>query len=133
MNEDDRYDQGLATRREVLGDAYVDRALAARTAVNTEFQELVTRYVFGEIWTRPGLPRDTRRLLVITALIAQNREAELKAHMRAALEGGVSLHLVKETLLQSAIYCGVPAANAAFRALAEVLAALPSGGESKSP
>jgi 4-carboxymuconolactone decarboxylase len=128
MNEDDRYDQGLATRREVLGDAYVDRALAARTTVNAEFQELVTRYAFGEIWTRPGLPRDTRRLLVITALIAQNREAELKVHMRAALEGGVSVDLVKETLLQSAIYCGVPAANAAFRALAEVLA-----GESKSP
>jgi 4-carboxymuconolactone decarboxylase len=104
----------MRKRREVLGDEHVDRAIAGTTEFNAEFQELITRYAWGEIWTRPGLDRRTRRLLVITALIALGRDEELEMHMRAALQEDVTPDELKEVLLQSAIYCGVPAANRAF-------------------
>jgi 4-carboxymuconolactone decarboxylase len=124
MDESDRYNLGLRTRRSVLGEAYVDRALARRNAFNNEFQELITRYAWGEIWTRPGLDERTRRLLVLAMTVALGREEEFKLHVRAALERGVAREEIKEVLLQAAIYCGVPAANSAFRAAEEVFAAL---------
>jgi 4-carboxymuconolactone decarboxylase len=115
-------------RREVLGSAHVDRATAKRTAFDEEFQELITRHAWGEIWTRPGLPQETRRLLVLTTTIALNRRDEFKLHCRAALEAGVSPDTIKEVLLQSAVYCGLPAANNAFHDVAEVRRALEEGG-----
>jgi 4-carboxymuconolactone decarboxylase len=124
MNEDERAKDGLAKRREVLGDAYVDRALAGRTEFNAEFQDLITRYAWGEIWTRGGLDQRTRRLIVLGTLVALGREEEFKMHLRAALEHGVSKDDVKEVLLQSGIYCGIPAANAAFHHAEEVFASL---------
>jgi 4-carboxymuconolactone decarboxylase len=124
MNESDRHDLGLRTRRSVLGEAYVDRALARRNDFNSEFQELITRYAWGEIWTRPGLDERTRRLLVLAMTVALGREQEFKLHVRAALEHGVVREDIKEVLLQAAIYCGVPAANSAFHAAEEVFAAL---------
>jgi 4-carboxymuconolactone decarboxylase len=127
MDESDRYNLGLRTRRSVLGEAYVDRALARRNAFNNEFQELITRYAWGEIWTRPGLDERTRRLLVLAMTVALGREQEFKLHVRAALEHGVPREDIKEVLLQAAIYCGVPAANSAFHAAEEVFAALEAG------
>lgn len=120
MDEQERHGQGMAMRRAVLGDAYVDRAQGNRNALNEEFQDLITRYAWGEIWTRPGLPRHTRSLLTITMMVALNREAELRLHLRAAVNNGVTRDEIKETLLQAAIYCGVPAANAAFQLAQEV-------------
>jgi 4-carboxymuconolactone decarboxylase len=107
-------DEGMRKRREVLGDDHVDRAVAGTTEFTAEFQDLITRYAWGEIWTRPGLDRRTRRLLVLTALIALGRDEELEMHMAAALEEDVTPDELKEVLLQAAIYCGVPAANRAF-------------------
>jgi 4-carboxymuconolactone decarboxylase len=120
MDESERCARGDAMRREVLGGAHVDRAAETRTAFDEEFQELLTRYAWGEIWTRPGLPQETRRLLVLTTTIALGRRDEFKLHCRAALEAGVSLDTIKEVLLQSAVYCGLPAANNAFHDVAEV-------------
>jgi 4-carboxymuconolactone decarboxylase len=114
MTEDERYDAGLGVRRAVLGDAHVDRSLANRTDLTTEFQNLITRYAWGEIWTRPGLPRHTRSLLTISMMVALNRSEELALHLRAAKNNGVSRDEIKEVLMQTAIYCGVPAANSAF-------------------
>jgi 4-carboxymuconolactone decarboxylase len=114
MTEDERYDAGLEVRRAVLGDAHVDRSLANRTDLTTEFQNLITRYAWGEIWTRPGLPRHTRSLLTIAMMVALNRNEELALHLRAAKNNGVSRDEMKEVLMQTAIYCGVPAANSAF-------------------
>jgi 4-carboxymuconolactone decarboxylase len=122
MDESDRYDLGLRTRKRVLGDAYVDRALARRNDFNGEFQELLTRYAWGEIWTRPGLDERTRRLLVLAMTVALGRSEEFKLHLKAAVEHGVSKDDVKEVLLQAAIYCGVPAANSAFHAAEDVFA-----------
>lgn len=122
MDEHERFEQGLTARTEVLGEAHVSRSLASATNLNREFQDLITRYAWGEIWTRPGLPRHTRSLLVIATMIALNRETELKLHLRAAANNGVTLDEVKEVLLQSAIYCGVPAANSAFHTAAEIFA-----------
>ncbi|MNV73686.1 Carboxymuconolactone decarboxylase family protein [compost metagenome] len=122
MDEHKRFEQGLTVRTEVLGEAHVSRSLASSTELNREFQDLITRYAWGEIWTRPGLPRHTRSLLVIATMIALNRETELKLHLRAAVNNGVTLDEVKEVLLQSAIYCGVPAANSAFHTAAEIFA-----------
>lgn len=122
MNDDERYAQGLATRKAVLGEAYVENAIKNATELRAEFQNFITRYAFGEIWSRPGLPRETRRLMVLTSLIALNRSAEFKLHARAALtEGGITVDQIKEVILQSAIYAGVPAANTAFHDLADVL------------
>jgi 4-carboxymuconolactone decarboxylase len=120
MDEQQRYEAGMKVRREVLGDAHVDRS-EERLADPTqrEFQELITRYAWGEIWTRPGLPRHTRSLLTIAMMVALNRGDELRLHLRASANNGVTQDEIKEVLLQCAIYCGVPAANSAFHALEE--------------
>jgi 4-carboxymuconolactone decarboxylase len=128
MTEDERYDAGLGVRRAVLGDAHVDRSLANRTDLTTEFQNLITRYAWGEIWTRPGLPRHTRSLMTICMMVALNREEELKLHLRAASNNGVSRDEIKEALLQAAIYCGVPAANSAFALAQEVFREMDAAG-----
>jgi 4-carboxymuconolactone decarboxylase len=110
----DAYERGMKVRREVLGDAHVDAANERTTDFTRDFQDLITRYAWGEIWTRPGLDRRTRSCITITALVACNREPELAMHLRAARRNGLSWGELKEVLLQSAIYCGVPAANSAF-------------------
>jgi 4-carboxymuconolactone decarboxylase len=120
MSESERYTAGMVVRRQVLGDAHVDRSLAKRTPMNTEFQQLITEYAWGTIWTRPGLPRHTRSLLTIVMLIALNRADELKMHLKAARNSGVTQDEIKEALMQAAIYCGVPAANSAFHLADEV-------------
>jgi 4-carboxymuconolactone decarboxylase len=112
----------MEVRRAVLGDAYVDRAQASRTPLNEAFQDLVTRYAWGEIWTRPGLDRRTRSCITVAMLVALNRNDELALHMRAALRNGVTVDELKEILLQTTIYCGVPAANEAFKVAAKALA-----------
>jgi 4-carboxymuconolactone decarboxylase len=112
----------MTVRRAVLGDVHVDRAVREQTAFNREFQGLITRYAWGEIWTRPGLPRRTRSLLTLALMVALNRGDELRMHLRAALRNGVPRAQIKEVLLQTAIYCGVPAANSAFHIAAEVFA-----------
>jgi 4-carboxymuconolactone decarboxylase len=111
---DDRYERGMRVRREVHGDEHVDAATARATDLTREFQDLLTRYAWGEIWTRPGLDRRTRSLITISAMVALGRERELELHLRSARRIGVEWDDIKEVLLQSAIYCGVPAANSAF-------------------
>jgi 4-carboxymuconolactone decarboxylase len=123
MDERDRYEAGLKKRRAILGDAHVEASLAKRDEFTSDFQNFITRYAWGEIWTRPGLPPQTRSLITITMLVALNREEELRLHLRAALKNGVTQDEIREALLQSAIYCGVPAANSAFRIAQEVFAA----------
>ncbi|HEV2966742.1 MAG TPA: 4-carboxymuconolactone decarboxylase [Candidatus Dormibacteraeota bacterium] len=118
----DNRQKGMEVRREVLGDAHVDRAEAAKTELTAEFQDLLTRYAWGEIWTRPGLDRRTRSCITVAMLVALNRNDELALHLRAARTNGVTVDELKEILLQSAIYCGVPAANTAFGVAARVLA-----------
>jgi 4-carboxymuconolactone decarboxylase len=120
MDDRERYEAGIKVRRAVLGDAHVDRTLAKRNAFNEEFQDLITRYAWGEVWTKPGLPRHTRSLLTLAMMVALNRGDEFKMHVRAAFNNGVTREEIKEVLLQSAIYCGVPAANAAFHLAEEV-------------
>ena len=122
MDERERYEQGLAMRRAVHGDAHVDRALQNRSQFNAPFQDLLTRYAWGEIWPRPGLPRHTRSLLTLAMLVALNRGEELRLHIRSACNNGVTREQIQEVLLQSAIYCGIPAANSAFRAAEAVFA-----------
>ena len=122
MDERERYDKGTAVRREVLGDTHVDRTLKNKTAFNGEFQDLITRYAWGEIWTRPGLPRHTRSLATLAMLVALNRADELRLHLRASVNNGVTRDEIKELLMQCAIYCGVPAANSAFHLAQEVFA-----------
>lgn len=114
MDDQQRYEAGMTVRRAVLGDAHVDRSIENRTEVTEEFQNLITRYAWGEIWTRDGLPRHTRSLLTIAMMVALNRGEELALHLRAARNNGVTRDEIKEVLLQTAIYCGVPAANSAF-------------------
>jgi len=121
-NDTQRYDAGLQVRREVLGTEHVNRSLQNLTPVTEEFQNLITRYAWGEIWTREGLPRHTRSLLTIGLMVALNRNEELKLHLRAARNNGVTREEIKEVLLQTAIYCGVPAANSAFHAAQEIFA-----------
>ena len=118
------YDNGMRVRREVLGDEHVDRANARKTGLTEDFQDLITRYAWGEIWTRPGLDRKTRSCITLTALVALGHLDELAMHVRAALRNGLTEDEIKEVLLQSAIYCGVPAANAAFAVARRVLAEL---------
>jgi len=122
MDERKRHKQGMKVRRTVLGAAHVDRARAKENSFNAPFQDLITRYAWGEIWTRPGLPRKTRSLITIGMMVALNRSDELKLHLRAAANNGVTRKEIQEVLLQSAIYCGVPAANAAFHIAEEVFA-----------
>jgi 4-carboxymuconolactone decarboxylase len=122
MDERERYDQGMAVRRAVLGDAHVERTLARRNGFNEEYQDLITRYAWGEIWTRPGLPRHTRSLLTLGLMVALNRGDEFRMHVRAAFSNGVSREEIREVLLHCAIYAGVPAANSAFHWAEEVFA-----------
>jgi 4-carboxymuconolactone decarboxylase len=121
MDESERHAAGMQMRRSVLGNPHVDRAEAAKDPFDEAFQNLLTRYAWGEVWTREGLPRSTRSLLTIGLLIALNRGEELRLHLRAAVNNGVSAEEIREVLLHCAIYCGVPAANAAFQAAKEVL------------
>ena len=121
MDENERHEEGMRVRRSVLGDEHVKRAEAAKDDFDADFQDLITRYAWGEIWTRPGLPRHTRSLLTIGLMLALNRGEELRLHLRAAANNGVTAAEIREVLLHCAIYCGVPAANAAFHAAKEVL------------
>ena len=114
-------DRGSEIRREVLGDEHVDAALARASDFTAEFQDLITRYAWGEIWARPGLDRRTRSCMTLIALVALNRMDELALHVQAALRNGLTHEEIKEVLLHSAIYCGVPAANAAFHVAQRVL------------
>lgn len=124
MNETERLDQGMARRRKVLGSAHVDRATAGKNPFTQEYQELITRYAWGEIWTRPHFDERTRRILVIGTLLALGKWKEFRLHVGAALrEGGFSPDDIKEIILQQVIYCGVPAANHAFALAAEVIEA----------
>jgi 4-carboxymuconolactone decarboxylase len=127
MDERDRYEAGMEVRRAVLGDAHVDRSLTHRNAFNEEYQDLITRYAWGEIWTRPGLPRHTRSLLTLALMVALNRSDEFRMHVRAAANNGVSREEIKEVLLQCAIYAGVPAANAAFHMAQDVFTEIDAG------
>ena len=117
----DPYDRGMQVRREVLGDEHVDAAVARTTDFTADFQDLITRYAWGEIWTRPGLDRKTRSCITLTALVALGHLDELEMHVRAALRNGLTVDEIKEVLLQCAVYCGVPAANAAFAVAQRVL------------
>ena len=114
-------DDGMRIRREVLGDAHVERAVERTTEETADFQDFITRYAWGEIWARPGLDRRARSCITLTALVALNREAELELHIRAALRNGLTRAEIAEVLLQSAVYCGVPAANSAFSTFQRVL------------
>ena len=118
------YDEGMAVRREVLGDAHVDRANAAKDSFTADFQDMITRYAWGTIWTRPGLDRKMRSAVTLTALISHGHLEELAMHVRAALRNGLTRDEIKEILLQSAIYCSVPSANSAFKVAQHVFAEL---------
>ena len=129
MDERERHKTGMARRRKVLGNAWVDRANANKTPFNEEFQDLIPRYAWGEIWTRPHFDERTRRILVIGSMIALDKWDEFRMHVRAALtEGGFTPDDIKEVILQQAIYCGLPAANHAFKEAAEVMAEVAKGG-----
>lgn len=127
MDERERHSSGMKVRRAVLGDAHVDRAESTKNAFSEPFQDLITRYAWGEIWSRPGLPRHTRSLLTLSMMIALNRGDEFRLHVRAALNNKVTRDEIQEVLLQSAIYCGVPAANIAFHIAQEVFAEIDAG------
>jgi len=120
---DPAHERGMKVRREVLGDEHVDAAVERTSHFTAEYQDLITRYAWGEIWTRPGLDRRTRSAITITALVARGQFDELEMHIRAALRNGLTTDEIKEVLLQSAIYCGVPAANTAFAVAQRVLEA----------
>lgn len=124
MDDRERHEQGMTVRRAVLGDAHVDRANANMTEFTADFQDFITRYAWGDVWSRPGLERRIRSAITITALIAHGHFDELGMHIRAAITNGLSEEEIKEIILQSGIYCGVPAANSAFRVAQEVLAEL---------
>ena len=125
MEDEERHARGMAVRRKVLGAAHVERASARATPFTEEFQDLITRYAWGEIWTRPHYDERTRRVLVIGTMMALDKWEEFRMHVRAALvEGGFTADDVKEIILQQAVYCGVPAANTAFREAGEVIASL---------
>jgi 4-carboxymuconolactone decarboxylase len=114
------HDEGMRVRREVLGDEHVDRAVANTTELTRDFQGLITRYAWGEIWTRPGLDRRTRSCITLTALVARGQFDELALHIRAARRNGLTDEEIAEVLLQCAVYCGVPAANSAFKVFQDV-------------
>ena len=121
MTDESRYDEGMRVRREVLGDEHVDRAVERTTEFSADFQDLITRYAWGEIWARPGLDRRTRSAITIAMLVALGRHEELALHVRAALRNGLTREEIEEVLLQTAVYCGVPAANSAFAVAQRVL------------
>ena len=118
---DDVYDRGMETRREVLGDAHVDRAVESTTPFTADFQELITKYAWGEIWSRPGLDRRTRSCITLAVLVALGRDHEVAMHVRAALGNGLTPDEIKEVLLHTAVYAGVPVANSAFAIAQQVL------------
>lgn len=123
MDERERYDRGMAQRRKVLGNAWVDAANAKKSAFTAEFQDFITRAAWGEVWTRPHYDERTRRVLVIGTMVALAQWDEFRLHVRAALvEGGFTADDIKEIILQQSIYCGVPAANHAFKEAAEIIA-----------
>lgn len=122
MEDRERHEQGTKIRREVLGNAHVDRAISQKNEFTAAFQDLITRYAWGEIWSRPGLDKKTRSLITIGMMIALNRADELRLHLRAALNNSATHEEIGEVLLHSAVYCGVPAANSAFHIATEVLA-----------
>ena len=119
---DDARERGMRIRREVLGDEHVDRALERATSETADFQDFITRYAWGEIWSRPGLDRGTRSCITLTALVALGRFDELALHIRGARRNGLTLDEIAEVLLQTAVYCGVPAANSAFAVFQRVVA-----------
>jgi|SRR5260221_10715744 len=121
MTDEERTEQGMAVRREVLGDEHVDRAIARTTEFTAPFQDLITRYAWGDIWSRPGLSRAERSMITLTALAVLRQDEELAMHVRAALRIGLSVSQIQEILLQVALYAGVPAANRAFAIAADVL------------
>jgi 4-carboxymuconolactone decarboxylase len=121
MDDQRRHDQGMTIRRAVLGDAHVDHAAAATTDFTADFQDLITRYAWGDIWSRPGLDRRTRSCITLAMLAAMGHDEELAMHVRAALRNGLTTDEIKEVLLQVAVYAGVPAANRAFRAAQQAL------------
>jgi len=121
LSDAERWEQGMRARRAVLGDEHVDRALAGTTELTSDFQDFITRVAWGDIWSRPGLDRRSRSIVVLTALIAHGHHEELAMHLRAALRNGLTVDEIREIILQSAVYSGVPAANTAFRVASEVL------------
>jgi 4-carboxymuconolactone decarboxylase len=121
MEENERHQKGLETRREVLGREHVDRAQANLSEFNAPFQEFITRYAWGEIWERAGLTRRERSLITLAMLVALNREPEFRLHIRAALNNGVTTDEIREVLIHAGIYCGLPAANAAIQAAEQVI------------
>ena len=123
MDEKKRHEEGMKIRRAALGDAHVDQAMATQNEFTAEFQDLITRYAWGEIWSRPDLDRKTRSLITIAMMVALNRSEELQLHLEAALKNGVTRAEIKEVLLQAAIYCGVPAANHAFHLAEQIFSA----------
>ena len=125
MDDAERAAQGMTVRREVLGDEHVDRAVAGTTPRTAPFQDFITRYAWGEIWSRPGLSRAERSMITLTALVVLRQEGELAMHMRAALRNGLTPEQIGEVLLHTAVYAGVPAANRAFAIAREVLAEAP--------
>lgn len=122
LTDAERYDQGMTVRREVLSHAHVDRANAGITPLTADFQDFITRVAWGDVWSRPGLDRRSRSVAVLTALIALGHHEELAMHLRAALRNGLTVEEIREVILQAAVYCGVPAANTAFRIASEVFA-----------
>lgn len=124
MDDRERYEKGLAVRRGVLGDAHVDRSLTKVNDFNGDFQDFITRYAWGEVWSRPGLARHTRSLLTLALMVALNRGDEFKMHVRAAFNNGVTRDEIKELLLHTALYAGLPAANTAYHLAEEVFAEL---------
>ncbi|MET0672642.1 MAG: 4-carboxymuconolactone decarboxylase, partial [Microbacterium pygmaeum] len=122
LSDQERYDQGMVVRREVLSDAHVDRSTAAANELTAEWQDFITRVAWGDVWSRPGLDRRSRSIAVLTSLIAHGHHEELAMHLAAARRNGLSLDEIKEVILQSAVYSGVPAANTAYRIASEVFA-----------
>lgn len=133
MHEDEREEQGMRVRRAVLGDAYVDKTLANRTPFNEDFQRFITRNAWGQVWSDETLPRQTRSLVTVALLVALGHEQELRLHLQGARRNGVTADEVKALLLHCAIYCGVPAANTAFRIAGEVFASPPASDEPAAP
>jgi len=132
MDDESRYKKGLETRRAVLGSKHVDKTLTKINDFNEEFQNFITRYAWGEIWTRPGLPRHTRSLMTLSMMVALNRGEEFVLHVKAAFNNGVTRDEIKEVLMQTAIYCGLPAANAAFHLAEGVFAEMDAAEAAKS-
>jgi len=128
MKDDELYEAGMKVRRKILGEAHVDRAMANTKPYTREFQELIVRYGWGAVWTRPGFDHRTRRILVLGTMMGIGRWEEFRMHLRAALEGGMSIQDIEEILLQQAIYCGVPVANTAFHHLEDIINELKGKG-----